>query len=124
MTDIPERIALRWEPGAAVTNGPLMTHPDYTRYVREDVAQTYHDAWLTAEGMLEEAQCQINAMKADTVQPRVKPLVWQRAPDGHPYDWQAWCDLMGGYYLATSEGAKREHEAVRAARILSSLVLP
>lgn len=52
---------------------------------------------------------------------KVKPLVWQRAPEGFPYDWQAWCDLMGGYYLATSEGAKREHEAVRAARILATI---
>ena len=38
MTDTPERIALRWQPGAAVTSGPLFDHPDYTRFVREDVA--------------------------------------------------------------------------------------
>ena len=46
--DAPERIALRWEPGAAVTNGPLMTHPDYTRYVREDVAQAAEKAAYVA----------------------------------------------------------------------------
>lgn len=48
MTDAPEQIALRWELGAAVTSGPLMTHPDYTRYVREDAAFTADDlrrAW-------------------------------------------------------------------------------
>lgn len=33
----PEQIALRWEPGAAVTNGPLMTHPEYTQYTRTDL---------------------------------------------------------------------------------------
>jgi hypothetical protein len=38
MTDTPERIALRWQPGVAVTNGPLMDHPDYTQWVRADVA--------------------------------------------------------------------------------------
>ena len=38
MNNTPERIALRWEPGAAVTNGPLMDHPDYTQWVRADVA--------------------------------------------------------------------------------------
>jgi hypothetical protein len=38
MSDTPERIALRWQPGAAVTNGPLMDHPDYTQWVRADVA--------------------------------------------------------------------------------------
>jgi hypothetical protein len=32
----PDRIAIRWTPGIAVTSGPLMEHPDYTRYVRED----------------------------------------------------------------------------------------
>lgn len=37
MTDAPKVIALRWQPGAAVTNGPLMDHPDYTRYVRQDM---------------------------------------------------------------------------------------
>ena len=47
-TDAPDRIAVRWEPGAAVTSGPLMTHPDYTRYVREDATFTADDlrrAW-------------------------------------------------------------------------------
>ena len=34
----PERIALRWEPGAAVTSGPLMQHPEYTPYTRADLA--------------------------------------------------------------------------------------
>ena len=37
MTDTPERIALRWQPGAAATSGPLMDHPDYTQYIRADV---------------------------------------------------------------------------------------
>jgi hypothetical protein len=36
MTDAPERIALRWIEGAAITSGPLMDHSDYTRYVRAD----------------------------------------------------------------------------------------
>ena len=36
MTDTPERIALRWQPG--VTSALLMGHPDYTQYVRADVA--------------------------------------------------------------------------------------
>lgn len=35
--DAPEKIALRWELGAAVTNGPLMTHPDYTQFTRADL---------------------------------------------------------------------------------------
>ena len=38
MPDTPERIALRWQPGAAVTSGPLMDHPDFTQYIRADVA--------------------------------------------------------------------------------------
>jgi hypothetical protein len=38
MTDTPERIALRWQPGDAVTSGPLMDHPDFTQWVRADVA--------------------------------------------------------------------------------------
>jgi hypothetical protein len=33
----PERIWLRWEPGKAVTNGPLTQNPDYTSWVREDL---------------------------------------------------------------------------------------
>jgi hypothetical protein len=33
----PERIWLRWEPGAAVTNGPLTTHPGYSEYIRADL---------------------------------------------------------------------------------------
>lgn len=33
----PDRIALRWELGAAVTSGPLMDHPDYTQYIRADL---------------------------------------------------------------------------------------
>jgi hypothetical protein len=36
MSDAPERIALRWQPG--VTSALLMGHPDYTQYVRADVA--------------------------------------------------------------------------------------
>lgn len=32
----PDRIALRWQVGEAVTNGPLMDHPDFTRFLRED----------------------------------------------------------------------------------------
>jgi hypothetical protein len=35
----PERIWLRWEPGAAVTNGPLTTHPDYSEYIRADLVE-------------------------------------------------------------------------------------
>jgi len=49
MTDTPERIALRWEPGAAVTSGPLMEHPEYTRWVREDVAEAAVAAAVQAE---------------------------------------------------------------------------
>ena len=37
MTNAPRMIALRWQHGAAVTSGPLMDHPDYTRYVRQDM---------------------------------------------------------------------------------------
>ena len=33
---IPNRIALVWEPGAAVTSGPLMRHPDYAKFLHED----------------------------------------------------------------------------------------
>lgn len=39
MTDEPERIALRWEPGKAVTSGPLMQSKDYTHYIRADHAE-------------------------------------------------------------------------------------
>lgn len=35
----PDRIALRWEVGKAVTSGPLMDHPDYTQYIRADLAR-------------------------------------------------------------------------------------
>jgi len=49
MTDTPKRIALRWEPGAAVTSGPLMEHPEYTRWVREDVADAAVAAAVQAE---------------------------------------------------------------------------
>lgn len=38
MTDAPEKIWLKWEPGKAVTQGPLTEHPDYTAYTRTDVA--------------------------------------------------------------------------------------
>lgn len=52
MTDAPERIALRWLPGAAVTDGPLMDHPDYTQYIRADVVAGMiaadREAWLGA----------------------------------------------------------------------------
>jgi hypothetical protein len=37
MSEAPERIAMRWEPGAAVCAGPLMNHPDYTQWVRDDL---------------------------------------------------------------------------------------
>ena len=145
----PERIAIRWEPGADVTNGPLMTHPDYTRYVREDVAQTYHDAWLTAEGMLEEAQCQIKAMKEDAAKPRVKPLVWRYNPFSSTWEAKCsfgeysvgfddgwWAELGGGYVAWDWEppedrrsyhgpsAAKAAAQADYEARILSALVLP
>lgn len=142
----PERIALRWETGAAVTNGPLMTHPDYTRYIREDVAQTYHDAWMTAEGMLEEAQCQIKAMKEDAAKPRVKPLVWRE----YDADWPNWfyaVTNVGRYEIGPNsedtfscyvepqmrniglsflapDDAKAAAQADYEARILSALVLP
>lgn len=46
--DAPEKIALRWELGAAVTNGPLMTHPDYTRFVSADLCA---DPALLAEAV-------------------------------------------------------------------------
>ena len=44
MTDAPKMIALRWQPGAAVTSGPLMDHPDYTRYVRQDMTHPIEQA--------------------------------------------------------------------------------
>lgn len=44
MTDAPKMIALRWEPGAAVTSGPLMDHPDYIRYVRQDMTHPIEQA--------------------------------------------------------------------------------
>lgn len=116
----PERIALRWETGAAVTNGPLMTHPDYTRYIREDVAK-----------------------------PRVKPLVWRgdtdfwRAQDGLGGYYEV-MDANAGVYLthmvdgtgriipASSkrnqfhdpEQAQAAAQADHDARVLSLLVLP
>ena len=34
--EAPERIALKWTEGAAITSGPLMDHPEYTHYVRAD----------------------------------------------------------------------------------------
>jgi len=34
MADAPEKIWLRWEPGKAITQGPLTKHPDYTGYTR------------------------------------------------------------------------------------------
>lgn len=45
----PDRIALRWRVGEAVTNGPLMRHPDYTRFLREDgpTVTAYREALRT-----------------------------------------------------------------------------
>jgi hypothetical protein len=113
----PERIALRWEPGAAVTNGPLMTHPDYTRYVREDVAK-----------------------------PRVKPLVWREDGPEWPNCFHAVTNVgryeIGPYNKGTfschvepqmrdiglsflsPDDAKTAAQADYEARILSALVLP
>jgi hypothetical protein len=63
MSDTPERIALRWEPGAAVTSGPLMEHPDYTMWVREDVAE----AAVAAAVQAERARCAAIADKEAVV---------------------------------------------------------
>lgn len=65
----------------------------------------------------------IAALPAVTPGVKVKPLVWETARDGYPLKWQAWCNLMAGYYYADSDGQKREHEAARAARILAALDL-
>jgi hypothetical protein len=66
MTDAPERIALRWQPGAAVTNGPLMGHPDFTQYIRADVAA----AMVAAE---REACAAVADKVADTARQRSNP---------------------------------------------------
>lgn len=45
-TDTPKSIWLRWQPGAAVTQGPLTTHPEYTEWVRRDVVDAEVSAAL------------------------------------------------------------------------------
>lgn len=32
----PDRIALIWRHGYAVTSGPLLDHPDFVKFLRED----------------------------------------------------------------------------------------
>ena len=55
----PERIAMRWEPGAAVTNGPLMTHPEYTQYTRADLVEA-----MVAEAVAKERLIGLNVEAA------------------------------------------------------------
>ena len=56
MSDAPERIALRWTEGAAVASGPLMDHPDYTRYVRADRIEGLEELLWAAENDAKEAE--------------------------------------------------------------------
>lgn len=54
----PERIALLWKLGAAVTSGPLMDHPDYVQWVRQDLHAAVvaeRDALAARVAMLEGA---------------------------------------------------------------------
>ena len=53
-TQAPERIWMKWREGQAVTSGPLTDHPDYTCFVRADLAQ-----------------------------PRVKPISWEAEIHDH-----------------------------------------
>ena len=95
-----------------------------------------HSGWTDTIALLEKASARLDdydaALKAAGAERdrlreamaeklRVKPLVWTRARDGYPYEWEAWCDLMGGYYYANTDPQKREIGAVRAARILAAL---
>ncbi len=72
MTNAPERIALRWEKGAAVTNGPLMEHPDYTQFVRDDIHKA-EIARLTRERDAAEAAALERARNDIADYPRVAP---------------------------------------------------
>lgn len=47
--------------GAAVTSGPLMTHPDYTRYVREGATFTADDLRRAWEMCRDEAAYLVSA---------------------------------------------------------------
>jgi hypothetical protein len=58
MDDIaPDRIAIRWTPGSAVTSGPLMDHPDYTRYVREDFQKDAKEMTDTSTEAVDRRMC-------------------------------------------------------------------
>lgn len=73
----PERIWLRWEPGKAVTNGPLTQNPDYTSWVREDLHER-----LVAEAVaaaLKEAIIRVNGCdRVSEVQPAIRALIEQK----------------------------------------------
>ena len=56
MSEAPERIALPWELGKAVTKGPLMAHPDYTNYVRLDLYEELEAKLAKAEADAENAK--------------------------------------------------------------------
>jgi hypothetical protein len=94
LRDAPKRIAMRWEPGAAVTSGLLMSHPDYRNYI------------LAAPEALSEAP-EVQALIAEAVEraTRVKPLVWENV--GRCVGWQVQ-DENTHMYIACSHGRKYE----------------
>lgn len=66
MSDAPERIAFRWEVGAAITSGPLMNHPDYVHYVRADRIEELEAKLERAENLLIDAMVQLENGKIKT----------------------------------------------------------
>ena len=83
-------------------------------YLGEEGAHGFHCG-------LEAAATLVESVPPQAV--RVKPLVWVAAPQGYGFTHQAYCALMSGYYYASSDEKRREHEATRAARILAALDL-
>lgn len=62
MSEAPERIAFRWEVGAAITSGPLMNHPDYVHYVRADRIEELEAKLAKAVKALEGVQTFVKAL--------------------------------------------------------------
>ena len=68
MTQAPERIAIKWKPGDAITSGPLMEADGYTQFVRADLCPDA--ATVRAEALREAAEC---AEKRRRMLPQVTP---------------------------------------------------
>lgn len=123
----PDRIALRWEVGAAVTSGPLMDHPDYTQYIRADLA--------TPAAMTPEVRALVDAFNWQT---KARAQHWLRRNMSAPEDaevkslcekycygavmdaasrlWARGPYGSGAFYVGGCIGFKSDEEALAALR--------